>query len=85
MLAALSTANKIGLGLSGLTFVIYALVSAMVVPRKSPDYPGRRLGVFVVVTFLMFVGMMAAVLIFGVEEPEPEREGEAAAISSIAN
>jgi hypothetical protein len=84
VLAALSTANKIGLGLSGLTFVIYALISSMVVPRSNPDYPGRRLGVFVVVTFLIFVGMLAAVLVFGVEEPEPEG-GEGAAISYVAN
>ena len=84
MLAALSTAHKLGLGLSGLTFVIYALVSSMVVPRSSPNYPGRRLGVFVVVTFLMFVGMLAAVLVFGVEEPAPEG-GEGAAISHVAN
>ena len=65
MLAALSTTNKLGLGLSGLAFVLYALVSAMVIPRSNPDYPGRNLGWFVFVSILFFVGMMSAVLVFG--------------------
>ena len=65
MLAALSTTNKLGLGLSGLAFVVYALVSAMVIPRSNPDYPGRNLGWFVFVSILFFVGMMSAVLVFG--------------------
>ena len=49
MLAALSTAHKLGLGLSGLAFIVFALLSAMVIPRSNPDYPGRRLGWFVFV------------------------------------
>jgi hypothetical protein len=65
VLAALSTTNKLGLGLSGLAFVLYALVSAMVIPRSNPDYPGRNLGWFVFVSILFFVGMMSAVLVFG--------------------
>jgi NADH:ubiquinone oxidoreductase subunit 3 (subunit A) len=65
VLLALSTANKLGLGLSGLAFVLFALISAMVIPRSRPDYPGRNLGWFVFVSILFFVGMMTAVLIFG--------------------
>ena len=42
MLAALSTAHKLGLGLSGLAFIVFALVSSMVLPRRNPDFPGRR-------------------------------------------
>ena len=60
----LSTANKLGLGLSGLAFIVFALVSAMLVPRWRPDFPGRSLGWFVFVSILFFVGMMCAVLIF---------------------
>ena len=65
MLLALSTAHKLGLGLSGLAFVVFALVSSMVIPRSRPDYPGRNLGWFVFVSILFFVGMMTAVLVFG--------------------
>ena len=66
MLAAtLSSTQKLGLGLSGLAFIVFALVSSMLVPRWRPDFPGRRLGWFVFVSILFFVGMMCAVLIFG--------------------
>ena len=63
MLAAtLSSTQKLGLGLSGLAFIVFALVSSMLVPRWRPDFPGRRLGWFVFVSILFFVGMMCAVL-----------------------
>jgi NADH:ubiquinone oxidoreductase subunit 3 (subunit A) len=65
VLLALSTANKLGLGLSGLAFVVFALISAMVIPRSRPEFPGRSLGWFVFVSILFFVGMMSAVLVFG--------------------
>ena len=75
MLAALSTAHKLGLGLSGLTFIAYALISSMLIPHYRPDFPGRRLGWFVFVTVLFFIGMMNAVFWFGKEKkgPEPHR------------
>ena len=60
------------LGLSpGLAFIVFALISAMVIPRSNPDIPGRRLGWFVSVTVLFFVGMMCAVFFFGKEAEEP--------------
>jgi hypothetical protein len=77
VLAALSTGHQIGLGLSGLIFVAFALVSAMWIPRTNPDFPGRRLGVYVLVSILFFIGMMGAVFIFGKEKKEP-REHESA-------
>lgn len=79
MLAALSTAHKLGLGLSGLAFIVFALLSAMVIPRSNPNFPGRRLGWFVFVSILFFVGMMCAVFFFGKEQKEPT-EGEPAAM-----
>ena len=79
MLAALSTAHKLGLGLSALTFIAYALVSAMVIPRARPDFP-RRLGVYVFVTVLVFIGMMCAVFFFGKEQPEPAQHESALAL-----
>lgn len=72
MLAALSTAHKLGLGLSALTFIVYALVSSMLVPHYRPDFPGRRLGWYVFVTILFFIGMMCAVFFFGRESTKPE-------------
>ena len=63
--ATLSTGNKIGLALCGAAFIVFALTSALVIPRRNPDFPGRRLGVYVVVCVAFFIGMMAAVLVFG--------------------
>ena len=62
MLAALSTAHKLGLGLSGLAFVTFALVTSMLVPRRYPDFPGRRKPLYLVVCFLFFVGIIFPVL-----------------------
>jgi NADH:ubiquinone oxidoreductase subunit 3 (subunit A) len=62
---ALSTAHQLGLGLAGLAFVVFALISAMLIPRSRPEFPGRNLGWFVFVSILFFVGMMCAVLLFG--------------------
>ena len=73
MLAALSTAHKLGLGLSALAFILFALISSMVIPRRNPDYPGKRLGWFVFVSFLFFAWMMTAVLVFGREKHAPEK------------
>jgi NADH:ubiquinone oxidoreductase subunit 3 (subunit A) len=80
VLAALSTAHKLGLGLSGLAFIAFALVSAMLVPRTRPDFPGRRLGWYVFVSVLFFVGMMCAVFFFGKEKKAPEPHRSAIAV-----
>jgi hypothetical protein len=77
VLAVLTTGHKLGLGLSALAFIAFALVSAMWIPRARPDFPGRRLGVYVLFCVLFFIGMMAAVFIFGKEKEEP-KEQEAA-------
>ena len=79
MLAALSTGHQIGLGVSGLAFVIFALVCAMLIPRGKPDFPGDKLGTFLAVCFVFFVGMLAAVFIFGKESSPPEKHPEAIA------
>ena len=71
LLAALSTGHKIGLGLVGLAFVLFALVSAFLLPAVRPDYPGKRgLPAFLTVSVALFVGMMFAVFFFGREPSE---------------
>jgi hypothetical protein len=85
VLAALSTGHKLGLGLSGLAFIVFALVSAMVIPRKNPDFPGRRLGWYVFVTLLFFICMMAAVFVFGKEKKEPREREQAALVVHLPN
>ncbi|HKA25981.1 MAG TPA: hypothetical protein VKD88_01300, partial [Gaiellaceae bacterium] len=71
LIAALSTGHKVGLGLVGLAFVLFALASSFLFPRVWPDYPGKRgLPAFLTVSVALFVGMMFAVFFFGREPSE---------------
>src|SRR2546429_6260185 len=81
LIAALATGHKVGLGLVGLAFVVFALISAFLLPTLRPDYPGRRgLPVFLTVSATLFVGMMFAVFFFGQETSESHAaEGSKAA------
>ncbi len=68
LLAGLSTGNKIGLAVVGGTFILFALTSSFILPRRRPDFPGRNgLSVFVLVSFVLFFSMLTAVIVFGVE------------------
>lgn len=83
VVAGLSTANKIGLASVGLAFVAFALISSFVLPRRNPNFPGRRLGLFVVVCVLFFVAMIAAVLYFD-REPSGSAAAETTTTSAPA-
>src|SRR5437867_12038335 len=72
---ALSTGHEIGLGVTGLVFILFALASSFLFPRFRPDYPGHGLLAFIVVAFVLFFGMLTAVEVFGAES----KHGEAAA------
>ena len=75
-LLALSTGHKLGLALAVLVFVGFSLIVSMLVPRYRPQFPGRGLPVFLVASVVMFLGMLAAVEIFGKEsEEEAKAEG----------
>ena len=78
MLAGLSTGHEIGLGLSGLAFIVFALTTAMLVPRRNPDFPGRRKPLYIFFCFLFFAWMIFAVAFFGRENKAPEHRGAAA-------
>lgn len=68
LLASLSTGHKIGLAVVGGSFILFALTSSFVLPRKRPDFPGKNgLSVFVLVSFVFFVAMLTAVVVFDVE------------------
>jgi hypothetical protein len=76
LIAALSTTNKIGLLTMALIFIIFSLVASFVAPRWNPNFPGKGLSVFVVTSVALFVLMIGAVELFGVEE---EHDAHAAA------
>jgi uncharacterized cupredoxin-like copper-binding protein len=65
---ALSTGHEVGLGVTALAFIVFALASSFLFPRFRPDYPGHGLLAFLVVCFVFFFGMLTAVEVFGAEE-----------------
>jgi len=68
LLAGLSTGNKIGLAVCGAIFIAFALTSSFVIPRRRPDYPGKNgMSVFIIVSIVLFAGMLTAVSVFDVE------------------
>jgi mono/diheme cytochrome c family protein len=73
VLVGLSTGNKIGLGVVAGIFILFAVVSSLIVPRRRPDFPARRaLPLFIIATVILFAAQMAAVELFGAEEEEAE-------------
>jgi uncharacterized cupredoxin-like copper-binding protein len=70
---ALSTGHEVGLAVTAGVFIIFALTSSLVFPRFRQQYPGGALRAFIVVSFVFFFGMLAAVEKFGAEGHEGER------------
>jgi mono/diheme cytochrome c family protein len=68
----LSTGYAIGLAVTGALFVTFSLISALVLPRRNPDFPGGHRNAFLAVSICFFIAMMAAVLYFGREPAESE-------------
>jgi uncharacterized cupredoxin-like copper-binding protein len=78
VLLVLSTGHKVGLGVVGAVFIAFALLSSFLFPRFRPQFPGHGLRAFIVVTFVFFFGMLAAVEVFGAE-PKEHKEAESTA------
>jgi hypothetical protein len=70
VVADLSTGHKVGLAVTGAAFIVFALVSSFVLPRRIPNFPGKYLGLYITVSVLFFLAMISAVLIFGKEKSE---------------
>ena len=70
MLLAITSEGKLGLGILAGAFIVFALLSAFYFPRRNPDFPDQRLGLYITVAALFFVGSMAGVIFFAAEEEE---------------
>jgi hypothetical protein len=79
VLAAISTAHKIGMLVAAGLFIVWALASSFLFPRYRPDFPGGNgRNAHIAVSALLFVIMFLAVEFFAVEEEEPGGEEPAA-------
>jgi uncharacterized cupredoxin-like copper-binding protein len=78
LVAALSSGQKLGLALVAAAFIVFALISAFLIPALRPDYPARRgLPAFLTLSVALFLGMMFAVFFFGRESEEGRAEAGA--------
>jgi len=75
---ALTTGHKVGLAVVGAVFIAFALVSALLIPRFRARYPAGGLPAFIVLTFVLFFGMLTAVEVFGAEPKETKKSEHAA-------
>ena len=57
------TGYEIGLLSVAIVFIVFALTVALVVSRARPDFPGKRLGVFLAVAIGLFLAQMTAVFL----------------------
>jgi mono/diheme cytochrome c family protein len=75
VLLALTTNQELGLAVTAAVFIAFALLSALVIPRSRPDFPGPRgLVPFILVTVILTIAMLGAVEVFAKEE-HPATEG----------
>jgi mono/diheme cytochrome c family protein len=83
---ALSTGNSIALALVAGAFVVFALISALVLPKRWPQFPGERgLGWFIVVTVVLCIGTLAAVNVFAKEASEETAQAETQTTTSTTS
>ena len=57
--------NDVILGIAAVALVGFALIVSLVIPRRSPGFPGRHLGALLLVAALLIVAMLTAVAVLG--------------------
>ena len=75
----LSTTSAIALAVMAGIFIVFALLSSFVFPKRNPDFPGKkwRWG-YVLLSVVLFALMMSTVVVFGKEDEEANAEETAA-------
>jgi len=74
--------NDVILGIVAAVLVGFSLFVSIVVPRRRPDFPGRSLRVFVLVSALLVVGMLTAVAVLGESHQFASEGGESGAVTN---
>lgn len=74
--------NDVILGIVAALLVGFSLFVSIVVPRRRPDFPGRSLRVFVLVSALLVVGMLTAVAVLGESHHFASEGGESGGVTN---
>jgi mono/diheme cytochrome c family protein len=70
--AAITGLGKTVLLIVAITFIAWALITAIFVPKRSPGFP-KRLDAYILVSALLFIAQMGAVVwVTGTQETEEE-------------
>ena len=78
MLLEITTTGKTVLLIVAALFIAWALVTAVIVPRRNPDFP-LSVGAFIAVSAVFFIAQMGAVYwVTSYQEVESETAGEVA-------
>ena len=76
VLLEITTTGKVTLLIVGGVFIAWALITAIFIPRRNPDFPAD-LTVFILVTAVLFASQMGAVYwVTSTQEVEHEAAGE---------
>ena len=76
--AAITGLGKTVLLIVAITFILWSLITAIFVPKRSPGFP-KRLDAYILVSALLFVAQMSAVVwVTGTQEVEEAHAAEAA-------
>jgi mono/diheme cytochrome c family protein len=68
--------NDVIIGVAALVLVVFSLVVSIVIPRRDPGFPARRMGVFTAVAVVLVVIMLGSVELVGeAHEAEGAEEG----------
>ena len=70
MLSALSTGHKTAIVVAAAVFIVFALCSSFVFSRMNPNFPGRRIALFIGLCVLLTAVMLGAIIAFAGEPPE---------------
>ena len=74
------TTNEIILAVVTAVLVVFSLTVALVIPKRDPDFPGRRgLAVFFLVSAVLVLGVLASVELISEEEAEAGEVAEPSA------
>jgi mono/diheme cytochrome c family protein len=84
VLSALATGHKVGIAVVAGVFIAFALASSFLLPALRPQFPGRRLGLFVAGAVLLTAGMLATVIALAGEPKEARGAGETTAAATTA-
>jgi mono/diheme cytochrome c family protein len=78
LLSGITSLGKTVLLIAAITFIAWAIVTAIFVPRRNPSFP-RRLDAYILVSALLFVAQMTAVVwVTGTQEAEEAHASEEA-------